>query len=92
LAIDGLDMGCPLLWLAKSLIENSPIIFLDEFQLLYRAASKIFSNLLTPSFRLGSSLIAGLNRMPEELAKASDVEFVSTSRGDLVRNWLGLGA
>jgi hypothetical protein len=30
--------------------------------------------------------------MPEELAKAGGVEFVSRPRGSLVSNWLGLGA
>ncbi|KAM3072878.1 hypothetical protein ACMFMF_007206 [Clarireedia jacksonii] len=73
-----------MLWLAKDMIEKSPILFLDEFQLPDRAASKILSNLLTPFFQLGGVLIASSNRMPEELEKAS-------GRGGLVKNWLGLG-
>jgi protein AFG1 len=80
-----------LLWLAKDMIENSPILFLDEFQLPDRAASKILSNLLTTFFQLGGVLIASSNRMPDELAKASGVEFAPPPKGSVVRNWLGLG-
>ena len=68
-----------LLWLARDLISSSPIIFLDEFQLPDRAASKILSNLLTSFFHLGGVLIATSNRMPEELANASGVEFAPPS-------------
>ena len=64
-----------LLWLARSLIKTSPILFLDEFQLPDRAASKIMSNLMTSFFQLGGVLIATSNRMPEELAKAAGMEF-----------------
>lgn len=64
-----------LLWLARDLIEKSPVLFLDEFQLPDRAASKILSNLMTSFFQLGGVLIATSNRMPEELAKAAGMEF-----------------
>ncbi|KAL5422423.1 hypothetical protein PMIN04_004751 [Paraphaeosphaeria minitans] len=64
-----------LLWLARDLIEKSPILFLDEFQLPDRAAAKILSNLMTTFFQLGGVLIASSNRMPEELAKAAGIEF-----------------
>jgi protein AFG1 len=64
-----------LLWLARDLIERSPILFLDEFQFPDRAASKILSNLMTSFFQLGGVLIATSNRMPEELAKAAGMEF-----------------
>ena len=64
-----------LLWLARDLVQTSPILFLDEFQLPDRAASKILSNLLTSFFQLGGVLIATSNRMPEELAKAAGIEF-----------------
>lgn len=64
-----------LLWLARDLISTSPILFLDEFQLPDRAASKILSNLLTSFFHLGGVLIATSNRMPEELANAAGIEF-----------------
>ena len=64
-----------LLWLAKDLIQTSPIIFLDEFQMPDRVASKILTNLMTSFFHLGGVLIATSNRMPEELAKASGIEF-----------------
>lgn len=64
-----------LLLVARDLIENSPILFLDEFQLPDRAASKILSNLMTSFFQLGGVLIATSNRMPEELAKAAGMEF-----------------
>ncbi|KAF2142504.1 uncharacterized protein K452DRAFT_270195 [Aplosporella prunicola CBS 121167] len=71
----GLDDEHSLLWLARDMIQNSPILFVDEFQLPDRASSKILANLLTPFFQLGGVLIATSNRMPEELAKASGVEF-----------------
>lgn len=64
-----------LLLVARDLIETSPILFLDEFQLPDRAASKILSNLMTSFFQLGGVLIATSNRMPEELAKAAGIEF-----------------
>ncbi|KAK8180328.1 AFG1-like ATPase-domain-containing protein [Phyllosticta capitalensis] len=64
-----------LLMLARDMIQASPILFLDEFQLPDRAASKIMSTLLTSFFHLGGVLIATSNRMPEELAKASGMEF-----------------
>jgi len=64
-----------LLWLARDLVEKSPILFLDEFQLPDRVASKILSNLMTSFFQLGGVLIATSNRIPEELAKAAGMEF-----------------
>lgn len=64
-----------LMWLAKDMIQTSPILFLDEFQMPDRVASKILTNLMTSFFHLGGVFIATSNRMPEELAKASGVEF-----------------
>ena len=63
-----------LLRIARDMISTSPIIFLDEFQLPDRAASRILANLLVPFFQLGGVLIATSNRMPDELAKASGIE------------------
>ncbi|KAK5148011.1 hypothetical protein LTR04_000725, partial [Oleoguttula sp. CCFEE 6159] len=71
------DDDYSLLWLARDMIKTSPILFLDEFQLPDRAASKIMSNLMTSFFHLGGVLIATSNRMPEELAKAAGMEFGS---------------
>lgn len=81
-----------LLWLARDMISTSPILFLDEFQLPDRAASKILSNLFTSFFHLGGVLIATSNRMPEELANASGVEFGAppSSRLGLFGNRWGL--
>ncbi|KAL9128002.1 MAG: hypothetical protein Q9217_003228 [Psora testacea] len=81
-----------LLCLARDMISTSPILFLDEFQLPDRAASKILSNLLTSLFHLGGVLIATSNRMPEELAKASGIEFPAppASEVGLFRNTLSL--
>lgn len=81
-----------LLWLARDMISTSPILFLDEFQLPDRAASKILSNLLTSFFQLGGVLIATSNRMPEELASASGVEFAAppSSRLGLFGNKWGI--
>ncbi|KAL8871261.1 MAG: hypothetical protein Q9174_002872 [Haloplaca sp. 1 TL-2023] len=70
-----LEQEPSLLWLARDMISTSPILFLDEFQLPDRASSKILSNLFTSFFQLGGVLIATSNRMPEELANASGVEF-----------------
>ncbi|KAH8596345.1 AFG1-like ATPase-domain-containing protein [Bisporella sp. PMI_857] len=84
------DSEYSMVWLAKEMIDKSPILFLDEFQLPDRAASKILSNLLTPFFQLGGVLIASSNRMPDELAKASGMDFTAPARGGFVRSWLGL--
>ncbi|KAF2461669.1 AFG1-like ATPase-domain-containing protein [Lineolata rhizophorae] len=64
-----------LLALARDLVAEAPILFLDEFQLPDRTAAKIVSGLLTAFFHLGGVLIATSNRMPDELAKAAGVEF-----------------
>ncbi len=74
---EGLNEEHSLLRLARDMISTSPILFLDEFQLPDRAASKILSNLLTSFFHLGGVLIATSNRMPEELANASGIEFAA---------------
>ena len=81
-----------LLWLARDMISTSPILFLDEFQLPDRAASKILSNLFTSFFHLGGVLIATSNRMPEELANASGIELSAppSSRLGLFGNRWGL--
>ena len=71
----GVNEEHSLLQLARDMISTSPILFLDEFQLPDRAASKILSNLFTSFFHLGGVLIATSNRMPEELAKAQGIEF-----------------
>ena len=89
------DEEYSLLWLAREMISTSPILFLDEFQLPDRAASKILSNLLTSFFHLGGVLIATSNRMPEELANASGVEFApppSSRLGLLGSKWGLLGS
>jgi protein AFG1 len=84
------DAEYSLVWLAKDLIDKSPILFLDEFQLPDQAASKILSNLFTTFFQLGGVLVATSNRMPDELLKASGMDFTAPPRGGLVRGWLGL--
>lgn len=80
-----------LLWMAKDLAEKSPILFLDEFQLPDRAASKILSNLFTAFFQLGGVLIASSNRLPEELEKASGFEYTAPTVGGLIGRTLALG-
>ncbi|MCJ1380522.1 hypothetical protein MMC17_003630 [Xylographa soralifera] len=89
------DQEHSLLFLARDMISSSPILFLDEFQLPDRAASKILSNLLTSFFHLGGVLVATSNRMPEELANASGVEFSpppSSRLGLLGGRWGLLGS
>ena len=92
-AEDNQDSEHSLLTLARDLISCSPILFLDEFQLPDRAASKILSNLLTSFFSLGGVLIATSNRMPEELDNASGVEFAlpPSSRVGFGNRWGILG-
>ncbi|KAI0006661.1 AFG1-like ATPase-domain-containing protein [Xylariaceae sp. FL0662B] len=85
------DQEYSLLWMAKDMVEKSPILFLDEFQLPDRAASKILSNLFTAFFQLGGVLIASSNRMPEELEKATGVQYVPPSTGGLLGQVLGFG-
>lgn len=80
-----------LLWLAKEMVETSPILFLDEFQLPDRAASKIMSNLFVAFFQLGGVLVASSNRMPEELEKAAGGYYVPPATGGLVERVLRLG-
>ncbi|RMZ83895.1 hypothetical protein DV737_g1452, partial [Chaetothyriales sp. CBS 132003] len=66
-----------ILTLAKDSVANSPILFLDEFQMPDRTASKLLSGFMTSFFHLGGVLVASSNRMPDELAKASGIEFQS---------------
>jgi len=80
-----------LLWLARELVETSPILFLDEFQLPDRAASKIMSHLFIAFFQLGGVLVASSNRMPEELEKATGGAFVPPATGGLVERVFALG-
>ncbi|OCK78062.1 hypothetical protein K432DRAFT_418228 [Lepidopterella palustris CBS 459.81] len=65
---------------SRDMIQPSPILFLDEFQLPDRAASKIMSNLMIGFFQLGGVLITTSNRMPDELAKAAGIDFPPSSR------------
>lgn len=90
-ATDG-DSEHSLLWMAKTLVEESPILFLDEFQLPDRAASKLLSHLFIAFFQLGGVLIASSNRMPEELQKAIGVDYTPTPSQGLIRKIFGLGS
>lgn len=90
-AADG-DSEHSLLWMAKTLVEESPILFLDEFQLPDRAASKLLSHLFIAFFQLGGVLIASSNRMPEELQKAIGVDYTPTPSQGLIRKIFGLGS
>lgn len=87
------DREWSLLWMAKEMIEQSPILFLDEFQLPDRASSKILSNLFIPFFQLGGVLVASSNRMPDELEKATGEQHVqpATGAGGLVSQLFGAG-
>ncbi|KAB5539448.1 AFG1-like ATPase-domain-containing protein [Coniochaeta sp. 2T2.1] len=78
-----------LLWLGREMIETSPVLFLDEFQLPDRAASKILGNLFVVFFQLGGVLVASSNRMPEELERATG-GYGEAERG-MVGRMLGLG-
>ncbi|OQN96907.1 hypothetical protein B0A48_17461 [Cryoendolithus antarcticus] len=92
--VPGIDDGGDhsMLYLARDMIETSPILFLDEFQLPDRAASKIMTNLMTSFFQLGGVLIATSNRMPEELAKAAGMDFPAPAPDASTGIWgMGLG-
>ncbi|CAM1500899.1 Fc.00g100610.m01.CDS01 [Cosmosporella sp. VM-42] len=78
-----------ILWMAKKLVEESPILFLDEFQLPDRAASKILSHLFIAFFQLGGVLIASSNRMPEELQKATGIDYTPAPAQGLIRKFFG---
>ncbi|KAI0386799.1 AFG1-like ATPase-domain-containing protein [Hypomontagnella monticulosa] len=84
------DQEYSLLWMAKDMVEKTPILFLDEFQLPDKAASKILSNLFIAFFQLGGVLIASSNRMPEELERAAGVDYVPPTTGSLIGQALGL--
>ena len=71
----GLDHEHCVLSLAKDTVSTSPIVFLDEFQMPDRASSKLLNGFMTAFFHLGGVLVASSNRMPDELAKASGMEF-----------------
>lgn len=88
--MDAGDQQYSLLWMAREMIEKSPILFLDEFQLPDRAASKILSNLFTAFFQLGGVLVASSNRMPEELEKAAGFDYASSTAGGVIGQFLGL--
>ncbi|KAI0144233.1 AFG1-like ATPase-domain-containing protein [Hypoxylon sp. NC0597] len=88
--LDSSDQEYSLLWMAKDMVENSPILFLDEFQLPDRAASKILSNLFIAFFQLGGVLVASSNRMPEELEKATGIDYVPPTPSRLIGQVLGL--
>ncbi|PHH70237.1 hypothetical protein CDD82_7250 [Ophiocordyceps australis] len=78
-----------LAWMGKKLVDESPILFLDEFQLPDRAASKILSHLFIIFFQLGGVLVASSNRMPEELQKASGVDYAPGPARRLMHKMLG---
>ncbi|RYP34528.1 hypothetical protein DL767_004240 [Monosporascus sp. MG133] len=84
------DQQYSLLWMAKEMIEKSPVLFLDEFQLPDRAASKILSSLFTAFFQLGGVLVASSNRMPEELEKAAGFDYAAPTPGGVISQMLGL--
>jgi peroxisome-assembly ATPase len=73
-----------LLSIAKDTVSTSPILFLDEFQMPDRASSKLVNGFMTAFFHLGGVLVASSNRMPEELAKASGVEFGGRKGNDSI--------
>lgn len=56
-----------LLQLAEKMVDENPILLLDEFMLPDIAAAKIVQTLFTFFFKLGGVLVATSNRLPEEL-------------------------
>lgn len=88
--VDGMKTEYSLLWMAKDMVEKTPILFLDEFQLPDRASSKIMNNLFIAFFQLGGVLIASSNRMPEELEKAIGVSYSPPPTGGLFDQVMGI--
>jgi peroxisome-assembly ATPase len=84
LSFTGQEPEYSLLWLAKNMVETTPILFLDEFQLPDRAASKLLNNLFLAFFQLGGVLVASSNRMPEELANAAGAQYPQPAGGGLL--------
>ena len=82
-----------ILTLAKDTISDSPILFLDEFQMPDRTSSKLINTFFTAFFHLGGVLVASSNRMPEELSKAAGIEFGESQRrsGAAGGGFFGLG-
>ncbi|KAF4989135.1 hypothetical protein FGRMN_9320 [Fusarium graminum] len=78
-----------IIWMAKKLVDESPILFLDEFQLPDKAASKILSHLFIAFFQMGGVLIASSNRMPEELQNAIGVDYTPAPTKGLIRKLFG---
>jgi predicted ATPase len=89
--LSGQESEYSLLSVAKELIEKSPILFLDEFQLPDRAASKIMNHLFIAFFQLGGVLVASSNRMPEELEKATGGQYHPPPTGGLMGQLFGVG-
>ncbi|KAF5554936.1 ATPase family [Fusarium napiforme] len=85
----GGEIDYSILWMAKKLVDESPILFLDEFQLPDKAASKILSHLFISFFQLGGVLIASSNRMPEELQNAIGVDYTPAPTRGLIRKFFG---
>ncbi|KAF5025197.1 hypothetical protein F66182_2663 [Fusarium sp. NRRL 66182] len=83
------EVDYSILWMAKKLVDESPILFLDEFQLPDRAANKILSHLFIAFFQLGGVLIASSNRMPEELQNAIGVDYTPAPTKGLARKFFG---
>lgn len=89
-SVAGVQYEHCILSLAKDTVNSSPIIFLDEFQMPDRASSKLLNGFMTAFFHLGGVLVASSNRMPDELAKASGIDFSNSrldSRGRGVFGW-----
>jgi peroxisome-assembly ATPase len=82
-----------ILTLAKDTVSDSPILFLDEFQMPDRTSSKLVNTFFTAFFHLGGVLVASSNRMPEELSKAAGIEFgeFQRRRGAASGGFFGLG-
>lgn len=81
-----------IVWMAKKLVDEAPILFLDSFQLPDRAASKIVIHLLVAFFQLGGVLVASSNRMPEELQKAAGTDYTPPPPHGLMRKLWGAQA
>ncbi|RPB12038.1 hypothetical protein P167DRAFT_565432 [Morchella conica CCBAS932] len=70
-ALPGEENEYSLLRLARATVIESPVLFLDEFQMPDRAAAKLVSGLLVGFWGMGGVLVGSSNRRAEDLVQGA---------------------
>lgn len=70
-ALPGEENEYSLLRLARATVIESPVLFLDEFQMPDRAAAKLVSGLLVGFWGMGGVLVGSSNRRAEDLVEGA---------------------